>query len=108
MAKATFTWLKAFNFKVDLSLEELHDYLSERMGVGWFAGSKEAFGDYTSVKIMETGTVIRVFEEEGGFAFDMLNKTGCSEEEYMSELENFKSILEEKGASEFTATEDYY
>lgn len=108
MVKTSATRLKAFAFKIDLNLEELALYLQEKMGVQWHLGSKEWHGDYISVRIEETGSIIRVFQEGEGFAFDVLNKTGCSEDDFNREIDHFTAILKEKGASDFTPTEDFY
>lgn len=102
-----YTHLKAFNFKLGLDLEGLKKSLEEKMGVKWFSGSKSFIGDYISVS-QGTGSTIRIFEDGEGFAFDMLNKTGCAEEEYNKELADFRSILKDEGATDFAPTEDFY
>jgi hypothetical protein len=108
MAVTSNTFLKAFSFTMDTNLEELGEYLSKKMGKPWISGSKFMIGEYIAVNDQDTGSIIRIFKEGDGFAFDMLNKSGRPREECFQELEAFKNILVEKNAQNFAPTEDFY
>lgn len=108
VTEKTLRWISAFNFKIDMKLEDLDQYLADASGRKWFLGSKAFIGDYTSNLNQDTGTVIRVFKTDEGFAFDILNKAGVSEEEFQKELDDFMTLLKNKGATDFEPTENFY
>ncbi len=110
------SFVEAFKFKfnatheMSINLVDLAEYLSKRMGSEWQTKDSEHYGDYISVRKPDTQTVFRVFyNDNGDYVFDVLNKkSNIKIKEWNQELDEFKRILEEKGASNFSPTENYY